>query len=179
MLPYRNMSDRERPSLSDRPRSTLKSGGFGARAPDDRYLHRSVIQDSPVSRQAITHLLAPGKVEQPGNAPRPRDKIRSGRRIGRDTPAAASAVTSTTSPPPASPAPTAMTLRVASAAELGAIVRLHRTQLGFSQQRLADLAGTGRRFISELESGKPSLEFDRVVQCCAALGIDLFARARL
>jgi y4mF family transcriptional regulator len=178
------MNDRERPSRSDRPLSTLKSGGFGVRAPDDRHLHRSVIQDAPVSRQAITRLLAPGKVEQPGSPPRPRDKVRSSRRVGRDTPAAAPAAASTTIPPapgpvPASPAPSGATLRVSSAAELGAIVRLHRTQLGFSQQRLADLAGTGRRFVSELESGKPSLEFDRVVQCCAALGIDLFARARL
>ncbi len=175
------MTDRDRPSRSDRPLSTLKSGRFGARASDDRQLHRSVIQDAPVSRQAITRLLAPGKIDQPDSPSGSRDKVRSGRRVGRDTPAPAPGTASTQTPldpEPASPTPSEATLHVASAAELGAIVRQHRTQLGFSQQRLADLAGTGRRFVSELESGKPSLEFDRVVLCCAALGIDLFARAR-
>lgn len=152
------------------------------RASDDRNLHRSVIQDAPVPRQAITRLLAPGKVDQPESSTGPRDKVRTGRRVGRDTPAPATE--STPIPPAPAPGPASLAaseakLRVSSAAELGAIVRLHRTQLGFSQQRLADLAGTGRRFVSELESGKPSLEFDRVVQCCAALGIDLFARTRL
>jgi y4mF family transcriptional regulator len=67
---------------------------------------------------------------------------------------------------------------LASAATLGPFVRQQRLRLGFSQQRLADLAGVGRRFVSELESGKPSLEFDRVVTCCAALGLDLFVRTR-
>lgn len=65
-----------------------------------------------------------------------------------------------------------------NAATLGRTIRARRTSLGFSQQRIADLAGVGRRFISELEAGKPSLEFDRVLHCCAALGIDLFARSR-
>ena len=73
-------------------------------------------------------------------------------------------------------APTAH--RIGSAADIGALVRAARRQLGVTQQGFADLAGVGRRFVSELESGKPSLEFDKVLKCCAAAGIDVAARAR-
>ncbi|AMU92533.1 hypothetical protein ATM17_30200 (plasmid) [Sphingopyxis macrogoltabida] len=69
-------------------------------------------------------------------------------------------------------------MRLASVADLGALVRTARLQLGLTQQRFADLAGVGRRFVSELESGKPTLEAARVLRCCAAAGIDIFAELR-
>jgi len=47
-----------------------------------------------------------------------------------------------------------------------------------SQQQFADLAGVGRRFVSELENGKTTLEFDRVLQACKAAGVDVIARRR-
>jgi len=47
-----------------------------------------------------------------------------------------------------------------------------------SQQDFADLAGVGRRFVSELESGKPTLEIERVLRVCKAAGIDLTAYVR-
>ena len=67
---------------------------------------------------------------------------------------------------------------VTSVVELGKLVREARKGSGMSQQRFADLAGVGRRFLSELESGKPSLEIGRVLAVCKAAGIDLFARTR-
>lgn len=67
---------------------------------------------------------------------------------------------------------------IRSTRDAGVMVRDARKQMKYSQQRLADLAGVGRRFISELEGGKPTLEFDRVAKVCAACGIDLFARLR-
>jgi y4mF family transcriptional regulator len=47
-----------------------------------------------------------------------------------------------------------------------------------TQQDLADAAGTGRRFISELETGKATLELGKVIQACSVLGVDLFATGR-
>lgn len=44
-----------------------------------------------------------------------------------------------------------------------------------TQNMLAKRAGTGRRFISELEAGKPTLELERVFQVCNALGLHLLA----
>jgi y4mF family transcriptional regulator len=60
----------------------------------------------------------------------------------------------------------------------GELVRLARQKQGLSQQHLADAAGVGRRFLSEVESGKSTLEFGKVLQVAAAAGIDLLARLR-
>jgi len=62
--------------------------------------------------------------------------------------------------------------------ELGQRTRTARKAMKFNQQKFADMAGVGRRFVSELENGKDSLEIGLVLQCCAAAGIDLFAKPR-
>lgn len=67
---------------------------------------------------------------------------------------------------------------VAAVDDLGILVRRARQDMGLSQQAFADLAGLGRRFVSELESGKATLEIGRVLRACAAAGIDLMARVR-
>jgi y4mF family transcriptional regulator len=66
--------------------------------------------------------------------------------------------------------------RIATAADIGRLIKAARQQRQLSQQDFADLAGVGRRFISELENGKATLEFDKVLQVAASVGIDLFAR---
>jgi len=58
------------------------------------------------------------------------------------------------------------------------MVRDARKAMKMNQAKLAAHAGVGRRFVSELEGGKPSLEFDKVVACAGAAGIDLFAKKR-
>jgi y4mF family transcriptional regulator len=67
---------------------------------------------------------------------------------------------------------------VTSVADIGDLVRQARVHLGFNQQRFADIAGVGRRFVSELEAGKGSVETERLLRCCLAAGIDIFARSR-
>lgn len=65
--------------------------------------------------------------------------------------------------------------KIQSAAEIGALVRAARRKMKLNQQAFADLAGVGRRFISELEGGKPTLEFDKVMQVSRAAGVNIFA----
>lgn len=65
-----------------------------------------------------------------------------------------------------------------SIADLGAMARSARKAMNMNQTEFAAHAGVGRRFVSELEGGKPSLEFDKVLACIAAAGIDLFAKKR-
>lgn len=65
-----------------------------------------------------------------------------------------------------------------SCKNLGDLVRTARTAKDLSQQELADMAGVGRRFVSELENGKETLEIGRVLKVCRALGVDLVARKR-
>lgn len=65
-----------------------------------------------------------------------------------------------------------------SIAELGLMVRDARKAMKMNQAEFAAHAGVGRRFVSELEGGKPSLEFDKVLACAGAAGVDLFAKKR-
>lgn len=67
---------------------------------------------------------------------------------------------------------------IRSVAQLGPLIRKARKAMKLNQSEFAIHAGVGRRFLSELESGKPSLEFDKVLACAAAAGIDLFAQPR-
>lgn len=58
-------------------------------------------------------------------------------------------------------------------AALGLAVRQTRKLHGLTQAELAGLAGTGPRFIGELERGKPSAELGKVLDVLAVLGLRL------
>jgi len=62
--------------------------------------------------------------------------------------------------------------------DIGALVRARRKALGYSQARLADLCGTGTRFISDLENGKATIELGKALTVLSALGIDMEASIR-
>ena len=64
-------------------------------------------------------------------------------------------------------------LDIHSASDIGHAVRKARKARGLTQQEFADLAGVGRRFLSELEAGKPTLEIGKVLKVVAAAGIRL------
>lgn len=72
--------------------------------------------------------------------------------------------------------PTRLSIR--SPEQLGGAVAHSRKAKGYSQQEFADLAGVGRRFVSDLENGKPTAEIGKVLQVLTALGLDLELRAR-
>jgi y4mF family transcriptional regulator len=67
---------------------------------------------------------------------------------------------------------------IKSITDLAPLVRKARKSMKMNQQQFADAAGVGRRFLSELENGKPSLEFDKVLACALAAGIDIIAKPR-
>jgi len=68
--------------------------------------------------------------------------------------------------------------QVDAVATLGSLVKARRRAMNLNQQEFADLAGVGRRFVSELEAGKPSLEIGKVLGVCRAAGIDILAAQR-
>lgn len=68
--------------------------------------------------------------------------------------------------------------KIIAATDLGRVIRDKRKAMGLTQQQFADITGVGRRFISELESGKPTLEFGRVLKVCQSVGIELTAAVR-
>lgn len=58
-------------------------------------------------------------------------------------------------------------------AQLGALVRQTRKTLGVTQEVLAMTAGTGLRFIIDLEKGKPTCELGKVLTVLNTLGITI------
>lgn len=64
------------------------------------------------------------------------------------------------------------------AARFGALVREHRKAMGMTQGELAFAIGVGRRFIIDLEAGKPSSHLGRALLAASAVGlrvVDLLA----
>lgn len=57
--------------------------------------------------------------------------------------------------------------------QIGAAIRARRTQLKVTQKDLAMTCGTGLRFISDLEKGKPTCQIGKVLQVVQALGLEL------
>jgi transcriptional regulator with XRE-family HTH domain len=57
------------------------------------------------------------------------------------------------------------------AAAFGALIRSRRKTLNMRQDQLALATGVGRRFLIDLESGKPSCQLGRSLLLAEALGI--------
>jgi y4mF family transcriptional regulator len=57
--------------------------------------------------------------------------------------------------------------------ELSEFVRNRRKSLGLTQPELAEKAGTGLRFIRDLEQGKKTLRLDKVNQVLGLFGYEL------
>lgn len=60
---------------------------------------------------------------------------------------------------------------VVSPAELGRAVRAARTAMGLSMREAAERARVGKRFVLELEQGKPSARLDKVLVLMAAVNL--------
>ncbi len=56
---------------------------------------------------------------------------------------------------------------------VGALVKETRKALGVTQADLALTSGTGLRFISDLEKGKPTCQFGKVLTVIQTLGIQI------
>ncbi|MXN49122.1 helix-turn-helix domain-containing protein [Shinella kummerowiae] len=63
-------------------------------------------------------------------------------------------------------------------ADLGRLVKKAREEKGLTQQEFADLTGVGRRFISEFENGKSTVEFGKALKVALGAGIWLQGRQR-
>jgi HTH-type transcriptional regulator/antitoxin HipB len=58
-------------------------------------------------------------------------------------------------------------------ADIGKILRDTRKEQGLTQEELAGISGTGRRFISDLENGKNSIQTGKLLLVIKALGLNL------
>lgn len=62
---------------------------------------------------------------------------------------------------------------VANAVELGRVVRQARKTLRLTQAELADLAGCGVVFVTQLEGGKATVQLDKVLAVLSVLDLRL------
>ena len=57
-------------------------------------------------------------------------------------------------------------------------IKATRKTLGLRQEELAAAAGVGRRFLIELEAGKPTARLDKTLAVLSALGLDCILTPR-
>lgn len=66
-------------------------------------------------------------------------------------------------------------MQVATAADVGRLVRATRTRRAMSQADLAAAAGVSRRWLVDLEAGKPRAQLDLALTVLRVLGVGLHA----
>lgn len=64
-------------------------------------------------------------------------------------------------------------MRIANARDLALLIRDRRRQRGMTQADLAEAAGVSRRWLLNLESGKPTAEIGLIFRTLDALGLSL------
>jgi len=68
-------------------------------------------------------------------------------------------------------------MRIRTATDLGAIIRERRTKLGWDQVSLAKKAGTSRKWLVEVEQGKPGAEIGLILRTLKSLEISIYVEA--
>ena len=64
-------------------------------------------------------------------------------------------------------------VKIKSTKDLGNLVREFRVAQKMTQADILGLANTGNRFIVELENGKPTVQFQKVLDVLDALGLEI------
>lgn len=70
--------------------------------------------------------------------------------------------------------PLAGAKRIVDVYDLGVQVRRKRKELGMNQQTVAGYSNVGRRFLSDLENGKPTIEMGKALHLLYNLGFDVY-----
>ena len=68
-------------------------------------------------------------------------------------------------------------MRIRTATDLGAFIRERRTRLGMDQVSLAKKAGTSRKWLVEVEQGKPGAEIGLILRTLKSLEISIILAA--
>ncbi|MDA3935009.1 MAG: helix-turn-helix domain-containing protein [Gammaproteobacteria bacterium] len=70
------------------------------------------------------------------------------------------------------------TIQLRTPADLGLQIRAARKLQGLTQTELAELAGVGTRFVSELERGKRTAQLGLALELARMVGVDILAQPR-
>ena len=69
-------------------------------------------------------------------------------------------------------------MKINSVLELGNLIKQRRHELNITHADAAEICNVGKRFFSELENGKETIQFDKALYVAKMMGIDLFAENR-
>ena len=69
-------------------------------------------------------------------------------------------------------------MRIFETMNIGTLVKHKRNQLKMTQPQLAAMSGTGVRFISDLENGKPTMQIGKILEIIHVLGLDIYISER-
>lgn len=69
-------------------------------------------------------------------------------------------------------------MRTTSMSDIAALVRRERKAQGATQIELSQLANVGVRFLRDVEDGKPSVHFDKLMRILTILGITVDFQTR-
>jgi HTH-type transcriptional regulator/antitoxin HipB len=68
--------------------------------------------------------------------------------------------------------------KISAVGDLGSVVQGVRKEQGLTQVDIAGLAGTGNRFIVDLEKGKPTIRMQLALDVLELLGLELVVRKK-
>ena len=68
--------------------------------------------------------------------------------------------------------------RIFDAQTLGACLRQRRKKLGYTQVEVAEMMGCSPRLVGEIERGRDTVGFGRILTYATGLGVDLVAFER-
>jgi HTH-type transcriptional regulator / antitoxin HipB len=69
-------------------------------------------------------------------------------------------------------------IKIKSTIDLGQLVREYRVAQKMTQADILGLANTGNRFIVELENGKPTVQFQKVLDVLDTLGLEVIIQKK-
>ncbi len=69
-------------------------------------------------------------------------------------------------------------MKINNTGMLGEVIRQRRKELNYTQAYLSEFTGISVSFISDLERGKPTVEFEKALSIIQILGMDLLVEKR-
>lgn len=69
-------------------------------------------------------------------------------------------------------------IKIASAKDLGLFVQQFRSSQKMTQADISGMANTGNRFIVELENGKETVQFKKVLDVLDTLGLEMIIQRK-
>lgn len=78
----------------------------------------------------------------------------------------------------ASPKTPSSPMLVDTVSDIGSVIKARRAELGWTMVHLAVAAGVSRFFVADLENGKRTCQFDKILDVLAALDLKIEVRRR-